>query len=259
MIKLVRGNSEKLEGRVISFSRFEDLKNENSNLERPIFGIYASINLDAFLEKIGADNRMRREFEEKEKKIKEEIRKKDSRLKVFSFYAAPIPIRSEAELYSGNEDLLDAGIYFSLENCCEATKMGIDLYNIRLQEQIIKEKITSKKITLENPPLDYENYTSVKKELKEYITTHFIIPYLESKMHRDSLRAKHIEASLLEFSQGAPFIGDIHEILKLIKLEQKPDLNLISDYINKIEAIHNEDYEAAAHYRDKILSRNKKK
>jgi hypothetical protein len=253
-IKLVRGNIESLEGRVITFSRFE----RGEFAEKPVVALYSTNQVEDFIKKFELPEDVARDISKNHNDMVAKARAKHQNANVFTYYTAPLLVESEKEIYSGNEDILDVGNYLAVERCLDAVKLGVEFYILQFEKQFLLNGPKNKheeKISEEV----FLNYTLVQKSiLGDYISRNFITPLMEYKKQKNDREVQRIGQSFIDFSSGSPFIQDVYEMLGVI---EKGDINpvLIKTYLNKIEAINNEDYETAARLRDLIRKSAKNK
>ncbi len=256
MIRLIKGNENKLEGRLISFSRLEDEATLDS--ERPIIALYCTQDMLEFIEKMKIPPSVAEELKNAQEKLYEDIQKRGEKIKIFSSYIAALPDVTQENLLSGTEDVLDMGTYLSVDRCMDATKLGVEIYTMNFEKQLLKKvgllgKLDTKK-NIAKPTL--ESYSLVRKdEMKKYLLENFVVPIMDSRIHKDENRARYISSDLVNFCKEAPFSSDIFELLEVLK-NTRSNPQIVDDYLNKIEAIYSERYEIAAIFRDKI--KNKK-
>lgn len=257
MIKLIRGNENKLEGRLISFSRLEDEALLGS--ERPIIALYCTQDMLEFIEKMKIPPSVAEELKNAQEKLYEDIQKRGEKIKIFSSYISALPDVTEENLLSGTEDVLDMGVYLSPDRCVAAAKLGVELYTMNFEKQLLKKvgisgKIENKKT---RSAQTLESYSLVKKDqIKRYLLENFVVPIMDSRIHKDENRARYLSQDLVHFCKEAPFSSDIFELLEVLK-NTRTDPQIVDDYLNKIEAIHCEKYETAAIFRDKLRNRKK--
>jgi|WetSurMetagenome_2_1015567.scaffolds.fasta_scaffold79058_2 hypothetical protein len=256
MIKLVRGTANNLEGKVIAFSRCNNAEEGITELK----AIYASVKPEDYFEKFGSNSEeqdeMRKKKDEFCKRI-DEISKKlgvDMRLNLTLAHIGEIPVSVEADIFLGNEDIIDAGTFSKKESCYAAMKAAIDLYLTKFNDGPSKNKEKNETMIKEEKETTYRDIA--RESLNNYLAGKFIGPIIDACMERNIQRVSELEKEFLKFSAGAPFATDVIDIMRIIREKQeKIDLGLITDYFLKISAINLEKYEIAAEIRDRIKKR----
>lgn len=257
MMNLIRGDKNNLLGRVIAFSTCDNPMAIEATGSKPIIAFYSTTDIDSFIKRIGATENLARDLKRTDKQMKDDVRKKGN-LKILQNYVSPLNIEDENQLRAGDEDLLFTGEYNSLENCCYAAELGTKFYILNVEEAFAKKvKLPKNKLLIERKPL-LENWGLLEKEtIKSYIKHNFIAPALASYQKKDSVRAKGIINDLTEFCVGAPFSDDIAALVGIIRENKSSNYGLIENYLNKIQAIAQEDYLSAAKFRDQILKQTR--
>ena len=269
MIKLVKGDIKKLEGKVTSFSRLDDeVASELADFPR-IIALYGCTNpLDLF-EKAGIPpeetkgiNRLAKEaISDISKKFNENLKEKGVEIKLVSIYATPVLIENENDLHTCEEDVIDTGSYHNLMSCIDATKKGIDFYFLNFEDGL-RKKHNMGDARQDAPEKGGEarkaqlNYKSIDKgSLKNYILNNFVTPILDYKRYGEEKNAEAVRLNFFSFCEGSSFVTDALKVAELMDAKNK-NLGLINDYLDKIEAINSEEYMAAAKIRDKIAGKN---
>jgi len=239
MIQLLRGDQNNLEGKLLIFSRLPIKEN--------IFGIYASNDITNFFERMGlpkeAYNEVKRESEERVKKLKEE-----GFAPMSPIYMCPMDLE-EHQIIQGNNDILDMGNFNKKENCFGSLKAGLELYFLRFNDQLenkhnFKERTTEKKVS----------YREISQEkITKYLMNNYIIKILDSYNLGRKEDAEKLRSNMIQFSKGSSFFPDISRLSK--ELEGYTDPETINLYMKKIKSIIDENFEEAIKYRDEIENR----
>ena len=265
MIKLVKGDIKKLEGKVTSFSRLDDeVASELADFPR-IIALYGCTNpLDLF-EKAGIPpeetkgiNRLAKEaISDISKKFNEKLKEKGVEIKLVSIYATPVLIENENDLHTCEEDVIDTGSYHNLMSCIDATKKGIDFYFLNFEDCLRKKhNIHDTQEKSNEVKKTQSNYKNIEKGLlKSYILNNFVTPILDCRRYGEEKNAEAVRLNFFKFCEGSSFVTDALKVSELMDAKHK-DLGLINDYLDKIEAINSEEYLAAAKIRDKIAGKN---
>jgi len=278
MINLVKGDMDSLEGKVLVFSRLESQTGEN-----PILALYAATNPLDFVEKIGAPREMVSDLE-KQTKIGAEnaIKMIQKELNdtfcpgmkiepvVLPVYITNIPISSEGDLYLGDEDVIDAGVFSNPAACFEAMTMGVKFYlnkhedNVGKKHGLNEEKEKADGVRKAKPECERQapeiNYKNIdRREFRRYVTENFVAPILDSYRDGERHRTSAKEAEFIRFSAQTPFASNVVELIDVMGgAKDNPNIPLIEAYVNLIVAVREEDYKTAATMRDRIKEiRNK--
>lgn len=274
MIKLVKGNIDKLEGRVLSYSRFtKDLKeimddDERKELEEAMENagvkelpkspigctFFASSNPKDLLKKVTEYTELDEDAQEKINKAKNEFG--DGGL--VPFFAAQLPILDEEEIMASEEDVIYAGSFNDPLFCLNSAMMGIAFYRMKFSDQLMNSIVKSKqevKIKEKIPVRQNIIYTQIpQKELPEFIYKNYIIQMMNAKRDNKREEYKTLEDQFISFGKGSHFQSDIVDLCKFISSSSGDikDTPIITATINKINAINTENFEAAAKYRDEV-------
>ena len=190
---------DNLEGKVLVFSRLESQTGENH-----ILALYAATNPLDFVEKVGAPRDAAKSLEEEAKRSVEKAKERiDDELKnrfgpemkirsaVLPVYITDIPIASEGDLYLGDEDVVDAGVFSNPGACFEAMTMSVKFYmnkhedNVEKKHGLTGEKDKADKKREAKPECErgeqertYKNID--RSEFRRYVTETFVAPILDS-------------------------------------------------------------------------------
>jgi hypothetical protein len=254
MLKLIRGMQEKLKGNVIVYSHLTNPEAVKLAGAKPMFSLYGSTDLQTFAKKLSLGKSEIQTLRENELKTIRDANKNGEKLKVFFNYVSPIVFSSLEELMDGKEDIIHAGDYLALPSCFNASKMGIEMYFLKLENQIIIEKQSPDSFREKEDSLEtIESYNSIKKgQLKNYLRQTFVAPLMSHTP--DEAVFGDLSSNLKKFCKGSNFMADIEEIVNLLG-SGKMTPSLAEDYLSKVEAIYEENYLRAALFRDKIKKR----
>jgi hypothetical protein len=257
-MNLNRKDEDNLEGKVIVWARCSKSHNKEkaedysdvvfSDSEKEIHALYASIDREAFMKKLGISE----EEMDKYLKLKGIIKRKS---KETLFYVCPIPVDSEDEINLSDDDNLFMGDWNDEERCKISLQMGVDYYALYLQEQVQKAKTENpdreKKEVFKKGPITYKEI--LRPRFLEYFSKNYILPMIDCAAHNDIDRFKALRTNLIQFSRGSPFHKDVIRLCELIEQSQTcSNSQLISCYVNKISAIHEEKYEIAGQMKKEI-------
>jgi len=261
MIKLIRGNIDNLEGKVLVFSRLEPMDGESQ-----IMSLYAATNLLDFVDKAGLPRESIGELEKQiiadARQVKEKMgitcSEEEFMAKILPIYITPVPISQEGDLYCGDEDVLDVGTFSSPTTCLEMLNEGIKIYMLKHEDSVqrrhgLKPEIKDKKnkVKEEQTKPTYKNVE--KPDFRKYITDNFIVPILDSYSQGKPHLANEVASEFFKFSSESLFVGSVVDLMREIdKTRDRPNLPIIEAYVNMVVAINNEDYVTAAKMRDKI-------
>ncbi len=269
MIKIVKGDIKNLEGKVTALSRLDDeAASELADFPK-IIALYGCTNpLDLFEkagippeEAKGFDERAKEAISEISKSFNEKLKEKGVEIKLVSIYATPVLIENDADLCTCKEDVIDTGSYYNLMSCIDAAKKGIEFYFLKF-EDCLRKKHNMGNARQDAPEKGGEvskaqfNYKNIEKgSLKSYILNNFVTPILDYKRYGSEKNAGDVRLNFFSFCEGSPFVTDALKVSELMDAKNK-NLDLINDYLDKIEAINSEEYMAAAKIRDKIAKKD---
>ncbi len=270
MIELKKGDSEKLEGKVIVYSRLNcpDSSSGNCSNNGRVFAMYATDNSDDFAKRVKSSREVLEESDDNHlQKIKEGLLGLlGIKLEHVNIYAAPIHIDSEEELLQSEEDVVFAGEYSCPQNCMNAVKTALDFYVLRLMDQMIRASKTDnpceedKQQPQKTYQEDFESKDPNGRRLKAYLMDTYINPMINTKGKGKFKRLAPLKQDFERFGQGTQFVSDISNICRLMERNMTlKNLNLIGAYVSKLVAVHAEDFETAAKLRDQIAELTKKK
>jgi len=233
-MELIKGDGDNLEGRVIIYSKLsmasDDMASKYNKMFRDgqIFYIYASTDAAEFSQRTGIDMML---FE----KVQRCMSIHDEEIKPMTFIYNGIT-DSEDELLAGTEDIIFVGEYTTPSSCMIAAEDAFEFYMVNFEEQWHEGQRL----------LSYKDLagTTIEKHIRSY----FISPYARA----NGAEKKGIEQALLEFSKGSGFFDDVKALCRVLESKDKNRDYLTDAYLEKITAIHNENYEHAARIRDKI-------
>jgi len=152
---------------------------------------------------------------------------------------------AEEEIPDISNELLFTGRYNRKQDCLKAVQEGMEYYLQKFYSQMFKKHVDNKEGV----------YWKINgKGIKKHISGRYITPMLKAVKKKDDEDYWSLKHRFRRFSEGAPFELDIFRLCKLI--EVKAPKRLIKAYVNKITAIHEQDYETAAKMRDKIAKMN---
>jgi len=262
MLEFKKGYPENLEGKAVVYAKIycETKKAEKCekcpaylSKEDIFFAAYASNNILEYMEKMGAPEEIIENAKGLEKSLlnllEKEGRKTSGKMPMF---AAPFNVESEQDLLLGQEDVIYLGEYSSLSRALISVKSAVELYVSSFQEQVEKKHGVDSDEGKQENPITYKDFAG--ESIRNYIIENFIIPMVNVHTgiaaHKNM---KSIKRDFIRFSATAPFFSDVLDLCDAI--EKSPiviNTDLTDAYINKIVAIHKEDYTIAAEMRDKI-------
>lgn len=272
MIHLVKGDENKLEGKVIAYSKFTGDMSEflspkalekilskgiskgelNEKGRGSLFAMYSSPDLQDIIKKSGAPREYEEFIQNKVEGAFKKMPRKKFRINVFtttisSFSEEDIPILPEDVIYTGS--------WAHPARCTESIFSALTFYNLIYTEQRDNKIKSIHENTIRTG--SFENYRAVPKDsLGKYIMQNYIGFMMDANKNGELNEFSKLQARFLKFSEGSHFMGDAMNICKSLNTgrDKAPDLRLIEAYIGKIQAIEMERYEEAAKYRDTIKS-----
>lgn len=274
MIKLVKGKLDRLEGRVLTYSRFtgdiretmspegrkefekavEILGKEDLLKSRVACTFFGCSNPIEFVKKVKEYIELDDEAQETLDESKNEVGEGG----LIPFFMAQLPILSEEDIMSSDGDVIYAGSYGHPLTCLNASVASLNLYRMKFSDQIIEsvaksreEKKAKEKIVIPEKIA----YTQIpKQELPEFIYKNYIIQMMNAKRDNKGKEYKTLEDQFIFFGKGSHFQNDIVDLCKFLSSSSGDikDTPIITATINKIQAINTENFEAAARYRDEI-------
>lgn len=271
MIKLIRGLEKKLKGKAIIYSEYSRDIEEKEALSSPTFSTSGEKNIAAvffatnpldFIKKLGLSD-------EEAKKIKEsgefasQLEKlitkfHENRFHVSPAYVSKIQFNPETDIQSATEDIIFTGKWNYIDRALNSMKIAIAFYQLKLEEQDFREVYSNSedenKANIEND----KNYKNIpREEFLLHVSQNYLGPMIDMKRSGNTNRFNVIKLNFLKFSIGAPFFNDVKSLINLLEISKlsTSDISIMSDYINKMEAILTEDYLRAGRLRDKINSR----
>jgi len=242
MIELTNGDMDSLEGRVLIYGKFQ-----NGDEEYAIMAIYASTDIVDFSEKTGVDpNVIKRNRNESIKTSSGQPKSGRTDSNVESISLASLTL-NENDIETYDCDRLYAQAWDSWVHCYTAIMTGLVIYLSRYGEQLTKKHKMNPVGPNESLTKYDPNETSV--DLGAYISERFV-----SKMflHRDLDHGKFedLRQEFIAYSRGSPIFNDVLALCRAI--EAQAPTEVIELTIEKINAIHIEDYARAAEIRDEL-------
>ncbi|MDD5086787.1 MAG: hypothetical protein PHV16_03465 [Candidatus Nanoarchaeia archaeon] len=247
-MKLERGDPNNLTGNLIAYSRTagSDRGSTAFFMEDDIISLYLTSDKKNLVKKI-------EEFEmdiASTTKIFKSYNDDKSHIKTMSFYLSELYLCSEkGDLPVGiDDDLIFSGEYLTMNECDESINKVAEIYIDNLINQKTRKEYNPYKCNIKI--LTYQNID--KNKIQEYIISNYVVPMNRaikqgSFKDFDDLRRKFITM----FSSGYP--SSLEDFIEVTNLIKKNDNGiLISNYLNKISAIKNEDYEKAGQLKKEI-------
>ena len=240
-IRLIRGNPNKLEGRVISFSRMKDKELIRAGAPG-IFAIFATNNIETYIKKVTKNKEEADYLRGVKRKIDEQIRRKWEGESLNGIYSSQMIINKESEIYTGEEDVVHNGDYFNPFYCTRSVNFGTNLYFSIHDEQNM------------NLMKKGQEYTRPERStLKEEILRNFIFPLIDSYKHNDIASARTIKESMMQAYGGSSMANPLIDILKIVDQQRiNPNMKAINLNLDEAQAIRDERFEDAARIRDEI-------
>jgi len=133
-IRLVRGNPNKLEGRVICFSRLKDKELIKAGVPS-IFTVFATDNFEKYIQRVASNRQEVNYLREMKRRADKEIKENCGGMILGGIYSSQIRLKDESELYNGGEDIVHTGEYSNPLSCAGSIKFGIHLYFFKYDEQ----------------------------------------------------------------------------------------------------------------------------
>ena len=239
-VRIIRGNPDKLEGSVISFSRMKDEELIKEGAPR-IIAVYASNNLEAYIKRVTGSKEEEDYIREMARDINLQV-KEDWGDKIRArIYSSQLTLNDETKLYCGKEDIVFTGEYSNPFYCTKSVNFGTQLYFFRYDEQ----NLSSTKIGLENK-------ISGMPQLKAEILKNFVLPLIDSYKHNDLNSAKTIGDNMMQTYGNSSIANPLIDILRIVNQQKiNPDMGAIYLNLDEAQAINDERFEDAAKIRDK--------
>lgn len=229
-IKLVQGDEENLEGRVIVYSIAKSLQKSGGHL---IIGCSSS-------SKPIDDLKVIIESCETEEEL----------------------LNSQIE----NVDIIFVGKYIHPLACRAAIQAGMEFYSLSFIEQSIQKRFGSSSKGQKKQPTT-KTYRDINSQnIERYIKNHYIKPLLDAKSKCKEKNIRTLRDDFIRFSIGSPFENYVSELCRIIE-EGKPEelIKISENYANRIvleyklqKAVEREDYETATKLRDQLERLNPK-
>ena len=272
-MELKKGNWDNLEGTVLIYSKLKNFKNPGESItdkngkhplpDGSVMNLYCSFDITNFVNAVGVPKEV---LEDIIKKAKDSIENKFKEDGIHSsvkmddpLCIAPlINIRTEEELFSNplKGDILFVGNYDNEEDIGRFMNIATTYYFDRFHKQMKRGLPLESNGNTEI--FSMKTYEDIEKgQLKGYLSKEFIVPMVGSAGIDVQQMNRYIRAFVRfsEISAVSKHIStDVHELCRHVQ-DNRTNINkeLIETYLNKMDAIHREDYEEAAKYRDEII------
>ncbi len=247
MFELRNGDPEKLEGRVLAY--VENLHPHCENCK--YLGIFVTSNpldmldfksQEAHETAQEAWNALKKEFDNLEEKLGG---------KVIPMIAHGMKFASQEDADTAgkklNADVLYAGKVMGQDMARDVLMSAHTIYLANYTTQLMQRMDTaSVESTLQER---YDSYQGADLKFKLYAMLGVLLDAVGRKQAKDLQRSI---ADLRTFAQGAPFFADVVNVVELAKTDRKDKIELMSLYIEKMGAIHCQNYESAAEIKKRI-------
>ena len=242
MIELAKGNIDSLEGRVLIYGKFQ-----NGGGEPAIMAAYASTDPIDFAERIGADpSYVQQKMDKRVQEFSGQLASRgiDSHVKGVNVAVFPL---SEDDIKTYDCDILYVRDWNCIANCHNIIMSSLNIYFSRYVEQLAKKHRINPAEVHESLVKYNPNDKSV--DLKALIYKRFVCPMYSSRDH-DKARFEDLRQELIAYSKGSPIFNEVLALCQAI--EAQAPAGVIELTIEKIDAIHREDYTRAAEIRDEL-------
>jgi len=240
-MRLIRGNPNKLEGRVICFSRLKDKKLIEKGAPR-IIAAYATNDLEKYIERVADSKEFAEYIREMAKDISMQVKERCGERIMTKIYSSKLTLNDETKLYGGKEDIVHTGEYSNPFCCAESVNFGIQLYFFKYDEQNLNFTKTRT-----------ENKTFGISPLKAEILRNFVFPLIKSYEHNDIDSVRTIKENMMQTYGNSSIANPLMDISRIIDLQKsKTNMNIINLNLDEALAISDERFEDAARIRDKI-------
>jgi len=244
------GDEDNLEGKVIIYSKLKRDSDLTDYIDKEIFAMYVATNPEDYVEKIGVPEYMIDDIISQLEETTQKLSQR-SEIKIVSAYIMPIHAASEDELRLEPENLFYVGEYFDPKSCMAAVYKGAEFYLLMFEDQLSTNHKLGNLSKEEYCGPTYHDFEG--KDIKEYVIKNFVKPMIEAKQCNEDKSFKDIKRDFIGFSAGSHFISDVLDLCSYInKHRLNINTNLSDAYIDKLSAIHIENYEKAAKMRDEI-------
>lgn len=274
MIKLVKGNIDYLEGKVVAYAKLkkgvmrfipqtsesepefgsqpEFNSKEDSNFPvSNLVSYYGSTDILEVIEKINPGIGNKEEIIANLERIIKESMPLPSGVRPLAVSMAHY--ESEEKLLKESSDIVYAGDWENPIGCIQAANVGIQIYSNRFLEQLSSR---SELIQTDKPKLRVLDIQEGK--LGVSIERDYIGKILDAARRQESLHLVQLRKELIHASQKTPFYHDVVKMCSLINTTSPTNIKLVEAYIGKIKAIESQDFEEAARYRDHIRNAESK-
>lgn len=261
MFEFKRGDSANLEGKVVLYSNLAICRYPDYKL---VVATYGSTDLDDLFSKAS-------QFELENAAILKEplneivgkVLKGIDASRVVPFWWIGFSLPSE-ELITSSEghDVVYVGNYSVPETCQHAMHAASNLYSFTFADQMSsRHKKFGDDTTIPEKPHGLEVRLTPNKthsdfsgeHIGDYVLQTYVVQLLDSARNGQPNIFDKLREEFTEFSVGSYFMLDVQRLSILAK-ETQGNVNpkLVEAYVQKIDAIHMQDYAGAAVMRDRI-------
>lgn len=256
---------EDLEGKVLVYGKFTNLENRNLIIDcfehaievKPgdsyFIARYMTIDAEDAARMTGADasdiGRLAEELKENAKKN----RGGNIADYLFDCFRFKVGAETESELTGMNSDVIYVGEHSFFESCTEYIDTAEHLYYLKLCEQKSR-KVQNLEKGIGSFNETYSDFAG--KSIYTLVLNKFVVPVLNARINDDFDLIKELEKCFKKFCKSSSFEADankLHALLLSNAVNKTYDV-LINAYVEKIDAIHLENYELAGELVKKINS-----
>jgi len=264
MIQFQRGDPENLEGRVLIYSNVGMFNRTEQPIVRAGYGTNDLDDLFKTATNLGLENT--NGVKESLTEALGEDPKRFDITKAVPFYwmGFDVPASDESIHSTEGNDVIFIGAYNHQVQVRKALHSVLDFYVQTYVDQRLSRgetmgrayQSTANRLEVRLTPNATHNDFSrtTTGEIGDYLLTTYVVPLLDAARNGQSNVFDKLSEEFDEFSVGSHFTLDVQHLSILIKdAKGIADPRLVAAYVNKMDAIHREDYLGAAAQRDQIM------
>ena len=261
-MELKKGNWDNLEGSVLVYAKLKNFETPGKPIQTEeriiddgtVYAMYFSEDITRFTDKIGMPKQT---IDEIINHAKSSIERNIPDFELSSnmvLYIAILGEYKESDLpISDNDNVLFMGNFSTQRECGDYVRKGSDYYFERFAKQMRR-----------GLPLEEDGNTEIvsiktfedieKGQLKGFLSKEYVVPMINSASIDVNQMNRYIRAFIrfAETNRNSKQISkDVHELCRHVQRNRVSiNTRLVEAYLNKMEAIHSEEWDSAAKYRD---------
>ena len=155
----------------------------------------------------------------------------------------------------GDEDIVFVDAFSDPDIYFDSAMEGARLYSMKYQEYLTEQEADDLKTFSEdfyNSILTTHNHFQ-EKDIKEYVWQIFVSPMIKAKEIAHNEQIKELEKDFKRFSKDSRFENEVNSLCRTLNYGLgSPNSDVIETLIDKINAIHTEQYEQAEELKNKL-------